>query len=231
VNIPRSIAEHPELNATDKILWALLKYRDEWRREWEIKYGEDPGPVSDVRLGQWINRSRWTVKRARTKLARLAAAGPVELRSRRKQRPRKKDRGYLHVILAEVRRLGVLAAMALAQLRGWSKRDDVYWIGQHVRVRARELAQHVGCCRKTASKLLRGLRDKFTDILWANGYAPGVRVLDEREREKRAHQSSKAPEPPRPPVPQLRLPPERPRFRHTPENLGKGYEHLFQVPT
>lgn len=211
VDIPRSILQHPELNWTDAVVNALVKWREDWREKWAIEHGEDPGPVPDARLADWIKKHRTTVQRSRKRLKRTTSLGP-------------KIKGYVRVYMAEIRKFGVLAAIAIAQLRGWPKREDVRYAGEHFMVRAVQLAEHLGVCRKTASRLLASLRGKFADLMWANGYAAHVRILSEREQ---AEQPPELPKP-KPPVLQLRLP--RPRYVHTPPDLGQGYAHLFGPP-
>lgn len=214
VDVPRRLVQHPELNQVHALVSTLVKWREDWRAEWQIEHGEDPGPVSDTQVGEWMNKHRTTVQRASKRLAKVTHPGP-------------KVAGHLRIQLSEVRKFGVRAAFAMAQLRGWPKRKDVEYVGQHFKVRACKLAKALGCCQKTASAALRGLRGTFVDLLWAKGYPTYARLLGERER-------APLPEPPpplSPPVPQLRLPQRPHTFRYTPKDVGEGYAHLFQVPT
>lgn len=217
MDVPRSMIQHPELKPIHGLTWALVKWREDWRAEWREEHGgEDPGPVSDSQIGEWMGKHRTTVQRVHKRIADV------------RTRPGPRVRGHLRIVLAEVRKFGVRAAFAMAQLRGWEKRKDVRYVGRHFEVRAAKLAAAIGGCTKTASKAMRGLRGVFADLLWAPGYIAHVRLLGERER---TEEPPPAPHPPTPPVPQLRLPQRPQTFRHTPKDLGTGYAHLFQVPT
>lgn len=167
--VPRKWLRHSGLNWTDTIVWAAIDWREELRRKCIEDGEEDPGPVSDAGIGRWLDLHRTTILRSRERLAETYGPYPdVD--------------GALKVLLADVRKHGVLVAMAMAQLRGWPERKDRLFRGQSFLVPARKLAEQLGVCTKTACALLRRLVGGFVQRTWGNGAAAWIRLLGEREK-------------------------------------------------
>lgn len=152
------------MGATPLIVQALDAYRAGKGRHDE-----------DSTVGEWLGLHRTTIYRARQALG--SWFGPI-----RRQFSKDGNEAWLKVMLAEVRELGAIAALVLAELRSWERLGSGKRWGRGFLVEARRMGRFVGCCAKTALSALRRLETRFIEVLRTRGAPWAVRLLGEREQ-------------------------------------------------